>query len=162
MGWQPTTDCLPDNRCIIKNYYIGMKHTTSQFWTALVQLFRIGLAHKTHSCKCYSLMFIFYVDGDGLLSIYTARVYVLQLQSLPYLSGLLCCFTNDVIISLIQQFILVFELCKVLAMPNHRPHTPYVGVPKWERRNVLLWRLFMKPIITLRKSDSFSTRGRQV
>ena len=83
------------------------------------------------------------VDGDGLLSYFDRRVHVLWLQSLPYLSGLLCCFTNDVSISLIRQFILVLELCKVLAMPDHRPHAPYVGVPKWERRSVLLWRLFM-------------------
>ena len=54
----------------------------------------------------------------------------------------------------------VLPLVVVLAMPDHRPHAPYVDVPKWERREVLLWRLFMKPIIALRKSDSFSTRGR--
>ena len=28
--------------------------------------------------------------------------------------------------------------CKVLAMPDHRPHAPYVDVPKWERRWVII------------------------
>ena len=36
----------------------------------------------------------------------------------------------------------VLPLVVVLAMPDHRPHAPYVDVPKWERRRVLLWRLF--------------------
>ena len=56
-----------------------------------------------------TLMFIFDVDGDGLLSYFDRGVHVLWFQSLPYLSGLLCCFTNDVSISLTRQFILVFE-----------------------------------------------------
>ena len=54
------------------------------------------------------------------------------------LSGLLCCFTNNASISLTRQFILVLELSKVFAMPVHRPHTPYVDVPKWERREVII------------------------
>ena len=28
----------------------------------------------------------------------------------------------------------VLPLVVVLAMPDHRPHAPYVDVPKWERR----------------------------
>ena len=57
----------------------------------------------------------------------------------------------------------VLPLVVVLALPDHRPHAPYVDVPKWERRGVDICSslaLFMKPIIALRKSDFFSTRGR--
>ena len=70
---------------------------------------------------------------------------ILVLIVVSILFGLLCCFTNIESISLTRQFILMLELYKVLAMPVHRPHAPYVGVPKLERRRVLLWRfLWMK------------------
>ena len=32
-----------------------------------------------------TLMFLFNVEGDGLLSIYTARVYVIRVQTLPFI-----------------------------------------------------------------------------
>ena len=32
----------------------------------------------------------------------------------------------------------MLELCKALAMPVHRPHAPYVDVPKWERKMVII------------------------
>ena len=32
----------------------------------------------------------------------------------------------------------VLPLVVVLAMPDHRPHAPYVDVPKWERRWVII------------------------
>ena len=62
-----------------KNKYEALTHL---FWTALVQFIRIGLAHKTHSCLCSSLMFISNVNGDGLLSYFDPVVHVLWLQSL--------------------------------------------------------------------------------
>ena len=77
------------------------------------------------------------METDTDLSTLTMVVVnLLWVQLLPFLSGLLCCFTNIASISLTRQFILMLELCKVLAMPVHRPHAPYVGVPKWERRGV--------------------------
>ena len=78
------------------------------------------------------------VAEHGLLSYFDRGVHVLWLQSLPFISGLLCCFTNIASISLTRQFILMFEWCKVLAMPVHRPHAPYVDVPKWERKMVII------------------------
>ena len=103
-------------------------------------------------------MFISNVDGDGLLSYFDRGVHVLWFQSLPFISGLLCCFTSDVSISLTRQFILVLELCKVLAMPDHRPHAPYVGVPKWERRMVIISSLayFRNPLRAVAKIIIFN------
>ena len=94
----------------------------------------ISVFPDCQTASSHSLMFISNVDGDGLLSIFKARVHRLWVQSLPF------CLVYYVALPTLQAFHLLDSLssclsdCKVLAMPVHRPHAPYVGVPKWERR----------------------------
>lgn len=72
--------------------------------------------------------------------------------SLPFLSSLLCYFTNDVSISLTRHLgqstfpSFADVRVKFFTMPDHRPYAPYVDVPKWERMGVLIWRLFIYEI----------------
>ena len=61
----------------------------------------------------------------GFSRCHTCLVYYVALptlQAFHSLDNLYSCLSN----------------CKVLAMPDHRPHAPYVDVPKWERRMVIV------------------------
>ena len=52
----------------------------------------------------------------------------------------------------------VLPLVVVLAMPDHRPHAPYVDVPKWERRMIVLFYgicLFRNPLRAVAKTVIF-------
>ena len=95
-------------------YASGFSHEKSRSNLLLISLIILGLERQDQSIRFYvsyptDLMFISDVDGDGLLSYFYRGVHVLWFQSLPFLSGLLCCFTNNVSISLTRQFILLFE-----------------------------------------------------
>ena len=49
--------------------------------------------------------------------------------------------------------------CKVLTMPDHRPHAHYVDAPKWERRWVVLFSgvcLFRNPLRAVAKIIIFN------
>ena len=90
-------------------------------------------------------MFIFDVDGDGLLDTYYSSRQPIMVSVITILVWLIVLlpqhckpFTHSVYtITKIDDY-RVLPLVVVLAMPDHRPHAPYVDVPKWERRMVII------------------------
>ena len=101
---------------------------------------RYGYLLNVHLC----------VDGDGLLDTYygsrkpiivlVVTIFVWFIMLLPQHCEP---FTHSVYtITKIDDY-RVLPLVVVLAMPDHRPHAPYVGVP-CGREDRLLWRLFIK------------------